>query len=42
MALSSVWITIASILAVFDITKAVGDDGQTIEPSYEYYSQLIR
>ncbi|KAJ7146871.1 cytochrome P450 [Mycena epipterygia] len=41
MAMSSVWITIASILAVFDITKAVGEDGQTIEPSYEYSPNLI-
>ncbi|KAJ7146914.1 cytochrome P450 [Mycena epipterygia] len=42
MATSSVWITVASILAVFDITKAVGDDGQIIEPSYQYSSELIR
>ncbi|KAJ7089521.1 cytochrome P450 [Mycena epipterygia] len=41
MAMDSVWITIASILSVFDITKAVGDDGQIIEPSYEYSSELI-
>ncbi|KAJ7142243.1 cytochrome P450 [Mycena epipterygia] len=41
MALESVWITIASILSVFDITKAVGDDGQIIEPSYQYSPDLI-
>ncbi|KAJ7146890.1 cytochrome P450 [Mycena epipterygia] len=41
MATSSVWITAASILAVFDITKAVGEDGKIIEPSYEYSPDLI-
>ncbi|KAJ7146858.1 cytochrome P450 [Mycena epipterygia] len=41
MVMSSMWITVASILAVFNITKAVGDDGQTIEPSYEYSSDLV-
>ncbi|KAJ7146856.1 cytochrome P450 [Mycena epipterygia] len=40
MAMSSVWITIASILAVFDITKVVGDDGQITEP-YEFSPNLI-
>ncbi|KAJ6523882.1 cytochrome P450 [Mycena vulgaris] len=40
MAMSSSWITIASILAVFDITRAVGDDGEVIEPSFEYSSGL--
>ncbi|KAJ7912219.1 cytochrome P450 [Mycena leptocephala] len=41
MAMSSVWITVASTLATFDITKAVGLDGQTIEPTYEYLSELV-
>ncbi|KAJ7146857.1 cytochrome P450 [Mycena epipterygia] len=41
MAMSSVWITVVSILAVFDIQKAVGEDGKTIEPSYEYSPDLI-
>ncbi|KAJ7146918.1 hypothetical protein C8R44DRAFT_758489 [Mycena epipterygia] len=41
MAMSSVWITVASILAVFDITKAVGDDGQIIEGSYQYSPDII-
>ncbi|KAJ7146919.1 cytochrome P450 [Mycena epipterygia] len=41
MAMSSVWITLVSILAVFDITKAVGEDGKIIEPSYEYSPDLI-
>jgi len=42
MAMSSVWITVVSILAMFDITKAVGDDGQEIEPTYEYSSDFVR
>ncbi|KAJ7138224.1 cytochrome P450 [Mycena epipterygia] len=41
MAMESVWITIASIFSVFDITNAVGDNGQIIEPSYAYSSELI-
>ncbi|KAJ7229361.1 cytochrome P450, partial [Mycena rebaudengoi] len=36
IAMSSMWITIASILSTFDITKAVGDDGNMIEPTYEF------
>ncbi|KAJ7467770.1 cytochrome P450 [Mycena galericulata] len=41
MASSSVWISVVSILATFDITKAVGDDGQVIEPTHEYFPVLI-
>ncbi|KAJ7777076.1 cytochrome P450 [Mycena metata] len=41
MATSSVWIAIASILATFDITKAVEDDGRVIEPTYEYFPGLV-
>jgi len=41
MATSSIWITVASILAVFDITKEVREDGQPIEPSYEYGNGTI-
>ncbi|KAJ7688517.1 hypothetical protein B0H14DRAFT_2421125, partial [Mycena olivaceomarginata] len=38
MALSSLWITVVSILATFDITKAVDEKGNVVEPSYEYLS----
>ncbi|KAJ7625701.1 cytochrome P450 [Roridomyces roridus] len=41
MADSSMWITIASILAAFDITKAVDEEGKIIEPSYEYASGVV-
>ncbi|KAF8191472.1 cytochrome P450 [Mycena galopus ATCC 62051] len=41
MATSSVWLSIARILATFDITKAVGEDGQIIEPTYEYFAGLV-
>ncbi|KAJ7262470.1 cytochrome P450 [Mycena rebaudengoi] len=41
MARSTLWITVASLLAVFNITKAIGDDGEILEPSYEYYSALV-
>ncbi|KAJ7607876.1 cytochrome P450 [Roridomyces roridus] len=41
MAAASIWITIASLLATFDITKAVGKDGELVEPSYEYFERII-
>ncbi|KAJ7894312.1 cytochrome P450 [Mycena olivaceomarginata] len=40
-AYSSVWITIASILATFDITKAADENGDIIEPTYEYLSAMV-
>lgn len=36
MAYESLWIAIASIVATFDITKAVDEHGQAIEPSEDY------
>ncbi|KAJ7600849.1 cytochrome P450 [Mycena floridula] len=41
IALSTIFITIASILALFDIRKAVGKDGNAIEPSHEYKSAMM-
>jgi len=41
MAISSVWIAVASILATFDITKAVADDGKEIEPTHEYFPGMV-
>jgi hypothetical protein len=41
MGTSNVWLSIARILATFDITKAVGEDGQVIEPTYEYFAGLV-
>ncbi|KAJ7240987.1 cytochrome P450, partial [Mycena rebaudengoi] len=35
LAMSSMYIVIVSILSVFNISKAVGEDGRPIEPSYE-------
>ncbi|KAJ6461194.1 cytochrome P450 [Mycena vitilis] len=40
MAVASIWIAIVSMLAVFDITKAVGEDGEMIEPTHEYSAGL--
>ena len=42
MAFSAVWIAVASIIAAFDITKAVDENGEVIEPSHEYLSALVR
>ncbi|KAJ7476689.1 cytochrome P450 [Mycena latifolia] len=41
MGTSSVWISVASILATFTITNAVGDDGNVIEPTQEYFPGLV-
>jgi hypothetical protein len=41
MAFSAVWIGIASLIAAFDITKAVDENGDVIEPSQEYSSALV-
>ncbi|KAJ7907941.1 cytochrome P450 [Mycena leptocephala] len=41
VATSSIWITIVSVLAMFDITKEVGEDGHTVEPSYEYEGGMM-
>ncbi|KAK0436601.1 cytochrome P450 [Armillaria borealis] len=41
LAVDSVRITIASLLAVFEFGKAVNGDGKTIEPSGEYTSGML-
>ncbi|KAF8068006.1 hypothetical protein FPV67DRAFT_1449579 [Lyophyllum atratum] len=41
MAFSALCIAIASIIATFDITKAVDENGVIIEPSYEYQTGLV-
>ncbi|KAJ7617258.1 cytochrome P450 [Roridomyces roridus] len=41
LAESSMWIAVVSILAVFDISKAVGENGQVHEPSYEYGDGIL-
>ncbi|KAK6980638.1 O-methylsterigmatocystin oxidoreductase [Favolaschia claudopus] len=41
MAASSIFITIASILATYNIEKATDADGSVIEPRHEYVSGLV-
>ncbi|KAJ6562700.1 cytochrome P450 [Mycena vulgaris] len=41
MASSSLWITVASILATLNIDKAVDEDGKVVEPSNEYFHGMI-
>ncbi|KAJ7616483.1 cytochrome P450 [Roridomyces roridus] len=41
LALDSLWLTIASILATMDIKKAVDEEGKEIEPSYEYVAAVV-
>jgi len=42
MAFSSVWITVASILATMDITKTMDANGDVVEPTGEYESLTIQ
>ena len=39
---STVWLTAATILATFNLSKAVDKDGRVIEPSSEYSTGMIR
>jgi hypothetical protein len=41
MALSAVWIAVASLIAAFDISKAVDENGEVNEPTYEYLTEYI-
>ena len=41
MAFSAVWIAVASLLATFDIEKAMDENGNVIEPTHEYLSALV-
>jgi hypothetical protein len=41
IAYDTLWIMVASILATFDITKAVGEDGEIIEPTMDHTSELV-
>ncbi|KAJ7362535.1 cytochrome P450 [Mycena albidolilacea] len=40
MAMDELWITVASILAAFNITRAIGDTGKGIEPTSRYLSSV--
>ncbi|GLB36242.1 putative cytochrome p450 [Lyophyllum shimeji] len=40
-AFDAMWIVVASILSVYEISKAVDENGQTIEPKVEYESHLL-
>ncbi|KAF5346017.1 hypothetical protein D9758_013877 [Tetrapyrgos nigripes] len=41
LANAAIWITIASVLFAFDISKAVDEHGNVIEPTGEYISSLV-
>ena len=41
MAFSSIWITVASILATMDITKTIDANGNVVEPSGEYENLFL-
>ena len=41
-AFSTIWLAAATILATFNLSKAVDKDGRVVEPSREYDSGLTR
>jgi hypothetical protein len=41
LANESIWITVASLLAAFEVVKAVDREGRVIEPSGEYSSGML-
>ncbi|KDR69223.1 hypothetical protein GALMADRAFT_925136 [Galerina marginata CBS 339.88] len=41
LALSFLWLMVATILATFEVSKAVDDEGRPIEPSVQYQSGLV-
>ncbi|KAH9478040.1 Cytochrome P450 monooxygenase 98 [Psilocybe cubensis] len=41
IAISALWLTAATVLATFNITEAIDDDGRPIKPCVEYESALI-
>ncbi|KAF8900234.1 cytochrome P450 [Gymnopilus junonius] len=41
MASSILWLTVATVLTTFDITNAVDEHGQPIQPSVKYHSGLV-
>ncbi|KAF8994708.1 cytochrome P450 [Cyathus striatus] len=41
MAFEAIWIAIASILAVYDISKPLDKNGNIIEPSYEFSNSIL-
>lgn len=36
----TLWVTVASLLAAFNITKGIGEDGKILEPSYKYHLSI--
>jgi len=41
LAFDSLWLSIASVLSVYDISKAVDETGSPIEPDLEYTSSIL-
>ena len=42
LALRSLWIVIASVIAAFDISKIKGPDGREDEPKVDFYVGIIQ
>ena len=41
MAFSAFWIAVASLLATFDLKKAVDEDGNEVELSHDYEPSIV-
>jgi len=41
LALNSAWIAIASLLATFNLTKAIDEQGKEIEPVIDYSEGIV-
>ena len=42
IAISTLWFIAASVLATFELSTAVNEDGKIIEPSREYHAGVVR
>ena len=42
LAVETVWFTVATVLAAFNVTKVRNDQGQVLEPDTEFTSSFLR
>lgn len=40
--MDNIWVAVATVTAVFDISKKLDKDGRPIEPSVEFSSTMLR
>lgn len=42
LAADNIWVAVATVAAVFDVSKKLDKDGRPIEPSIEFSSTMLR